>query len=308
MTRNKTRKFIWVLAITLLLVAFILTSNALAPLAAKHNTLNPYYLLSLGAPAVFYEDVDEIGAIFKLEPWRLLGLQLPAFAGIKPGEWQEVTWPPPAKPENPVTTLPLQGRVAIYHSHASEAFVPSSGEARSENFSQTVVQLGQVIADVLASKGIPVIHDRKYHDQVYNKSYAESRQTALGILDTAPDVVLLIDVHRDGVGKTAEAGRAVTTTTINSRPAGQIMFVLSSAHENWQKNNRVANDLHNLLEDKYPGLSRGILIRLNSTYNQDLHPGAILVEIGGHWNTLEEAVYGAQLFADILVEYFGGAR
>lgn len=85
------------------------------------------------------------------------------------------------------------------------------------------------------------------------------------------------------------------------------MFVLSSAHENWQKNNRIANDLHNLLEDKYPGLSRGILIRLNSTYNQDLHPGALLVEIGGHWNTLAEAVYGAELFAQVLAEYCGGA-
>lgn len=308
MAKSKTRIFLWTLAIALILVVFILASNSLAPLAAKHNTLNPYYLLSWGAPAVFYEDVDEIGASFKLEPWRLLGLQLPAFAGINPGDWQEVTWPPPDKPANPVITTPLEGRVAIYHSHASEAFIPSNGEARSENFSQTVVQLGQVIVDVLASNNIPVIHDRKYHDQVYNKSYVESRKTALGILASAPDTLLLIDVHRDGVGKTAEAGREVTTATINSRPAGQIMFVLSSAHENWQKNNRVANDLHNLLEDKYPGLSRGILIRLNSTYNQDLHPGAILVEIGGHWNTLEEAVYGAELFADVLVEYFGGAR
>lgn len=308
MAKKKIRIVLWTLVIALILVVFILTSNSLAPLAAKHNTLNPYYLLSWGAPAVFYEDVDEIGASFKLEPWRLLGLQLPVFAGINPGDWQEVTWPPPGKPENPVTTMPLQGGVAIYHSHASEAFVPSSGEARSEDFSQTVVQLGQVIADVLASKNIPVIHDRKYHDQAYNKSYVESRKTALALLTSAPDTLLLIDVHRDGVGKTAEAGRGVTTATINNKPAGQIMFVLSSAHENWQKNNRVANDLHNLLEDKYPGLSRGILIRLNSTYNQDLHPGAILVEIGGHWNTLDEAIYGAELFADILVEYFGGAR
>lgn len=308
MAKKKIRIVLWTLVIALILVVFILTSNSLAPLAAKHNTLNPYYLLSWGAPAVFYEDVDEIGASFKLEPWRLLGLQLPVFAGINPGDRQEVTWPPPGKPENPVTTMPLQGGVAIYHSHASEAFVPSSGEARSEDFSQTVVQLGQVIADVLASKNIPVIHDRKYHDQAYNKSYVESRKTALALLTSAPDTLLLIDVHRDGVGKTAEAGRGVTTATINNKPAGQIMFVLSSAHENWQKNNRVANDLHNLLEDKYPGLSRGILIRLNSTYNQDLHPGAILVEIGGHWNTLDEAIYGAELFADILVEYFGGAR
>ncbi|HBS94122.1 MAG TPA: hypothetical protein DEA85_08905 [Firmicutes bacterium] len=308
MAKSKPKKILWILVTFLSFILFAITSNFLAPLAAKHNTLNPYYLLSWGAPAVFYEDVDEIGASFKLEPWRLLGLQLPAFASISPEDWQEVTWPSPGKPTNPAATLPLQGGVAIYHSHASEAFVPSSREARSENFSLTVVKLGQVISHVLEDSNIPVIHDSKYHDQVYNKSNVESRKTALAILESAPDTCLLIDVHRDGVGKTAEAGREVTTATVNSRPAGKIMFVISSAHENWQKNNRIANDLHNLLEDKYPGLSRGILIRLNSTYNQDLHPGAILVEIGGHWNSLEEAIYGAELFADILAVYFGGAQ
>jgi stage II sporulation protein P len=122
-----------------------------------------------------------------------------------------------------------------------------------------------------------------------------------------PEVMLLMDIHRDGVGTTSASGRALTTATVNERRAGQIMFVISSSHGNWLKNQRIANDLHNLLENKYPGLSRGILVRRNATYNQDLHPAAILVEIGGHWNTLEEAIYGAELLAEILVDYYGGA-
>jgi stage II sporulation protein P len=296
------------LVVIMVMLMFLFLSNWLAPLAAKRNTINSFYLLSWGAPAVFYEDIDGIGASFKLEPWRILGLQLPAFASVKPSDWQAIITPPqPQKPNKPVS-VPVAGGVVIYHSHASEGFVPSSGQARSIDFSKTVVELGRIIAGALEDKNIPVYQSQDYFDKVYNKSYAESRQFVLETLEARPDVVLMLDLHRDGVGKTAEAGREITTATVNSRPAGQIMFVISSAHENWQKNNRVANDLHNLTEDKYPGLSRGIIIRLNSTYNQELHPGAILVEIGGHWNTLEEAVYGAQLFAEILVEYFGGVQ
>jgi len=309
MKKRNNRRLLWGLAVVMVLLVFVFLSHWLAPLAARLNTLNSYYLLSWGAPAVFYEDIDRIGASFKLEPWRILGLQLPAFASVMPSDWQAAITPPqPQKPNNPVVSFPVAGGVVIYHSHASEGFVPTSGQARSKDFSKTVVELGGIIAGALEAKNIPVYHSQNFNDKVYNKSYAESRKIALEILESHPDVVLMLDLHRDGVGKTAEAGREITTATVNNRAAGQIMFVISSAHENWQKNNRVANDLHNLIEDKYPGLSRGIIIRLNSTYNQDLHPGAVLVEIGGHWNTLEEAVYGAQLFADILVEYFGGAQ
>lgn len=307
MTKKKKGTILWSLATALLLVLFILVSNLLAPLAAGFGAFNPVSLLSLGAPAVFGADGEGAVLALKLEPWRLFAMQLPAFAGINPGEWQEAG-PPPLQPINPVVTVPRPGRILIYHTHASEAFVPTAGEARSEDFSQTIVQLGQIIAEKLEARGISVSQDRKFHDVVYNKSYAESRKTAQAMLAQSPDTLLLLDIHRDGVGKTSAAGRGVTTAFINGRQAGQIMFVLSSAHEGWEKNHKAANDLHNIMEDKYPGLSRGILVRLNSTYNQDLHPGALLVEIGGHWNTLEEVAYGAELFAEVLADYSGGSR
>lgn len=302
------KKFLWAVLISLILVLFIVASNNLAPLVARRSSLNPYYLLSLGAPGVFYEDIDAVGTSFKLEPWRILGMQLPVFASIDPGEWQEVAWKPPIKNENPGTALPRHGKVGIYHTHSSEAFLPSGGQARSEDFSKTVVYLGELIAARLTDNNIPAIHVKKYHDPVYKSSYTESRKSAQEILASHPDISLIMDIHRDGVGKSAESGRKMTTATINNRAAGKIMFVISSAHPEWQKNHRVANDLHNIIEEKYPGLSRGIIMRLDSTFHQDLHPGAILVEIGGHWNSLEEAAYGAELFADVLVEYYGGAR
>ena len=296
--------FISVVSVTAL---FFGASLYLAPLAANIRTLNPYYFLNLGAPAVFHVDPGDVSASLKVEPWRLLGMQLPAFASIEPSDWQPLLSVTPGVVPTPAP-LPQTGQVLIYHTHTSEAFVPTSGTARSEDPEQTVARLGQAMAARLEAAGVPVTQSRRCNDSQYNRSYVESRDDAQQLLAASPSTVLLIDLHRDGVGNTAEIGRKVTTAAIGDKLAGQIMFVLSSAHENWHLNNRVANDLHNLLEDKYPGLSRGILVRPNSTYNQDLHPGALLVEVGGHWNTLAEAIYGAELFAEILIEYLGGAR
>ena len=46
----------------------------------------------------------------------------------------------------------------------------------------------------------------------------------------------------------------------------------------------------------YETLARPIVLR-NSSYNQQLLPGYLLVEVGGHGNTLTEAIQGGKLFA-----------
>lgn len=285
-------------------------SNFIAPAVAGSADVNHYYFLSWGAPALFHEEIDEVGAMVKLEPWRLLGLQLPAFAGIDPGQRQEVVVPPMEDSISPTPDPVFSGSgvVAIYHSHTSEAFRPTSGKDRTTDFSQTVVELGKIIAERLKSEGIRVAHNQTFHnlENEYDQSYEKSKVTMSEMLTQEPGILLFLDVHRDGVGDTTEEARAVTTATIEGKEAGKILFVLSTAHEDWHKNQRVANDLHNILEDKYPGLSRGILLRSDSIFNQDMHPGAVLVEVGGHWNSLDEAIYGAQLFADALVNYLGG--
>ena len=166
------------------MAALLIVSHWLAPIVAGANSLNPYYFLSWGAPALFHEDVDSAGALIKLEPWRLLGLQLPVFAAIKPGEWEEpvVVQPPGDGDEK---TRPTGDAVAIYHTHASEAFVPTSGQPRSEDFSQTVVTLGRVIKERLRA-GDSCHTQRRVPRHSYGQSYAKSRQTAEAMLSREP--------------------------------------------------------------------------------------------------------------------------
>ncbi|MDN5345313.1 MAG: stage sporulation protein, partial [Clostridia bacterium] len=55
---------------------------------------------------------------------------------------------------------------------------------------------------------------------------------------------------------------------------------------------------------RYPGLIRGIFIGAGS-YNQDLSPRAMLLEVGTHTNTLAEAERGVTLFADVVPPVLG---
>ena len=50
-------------------------------------------------------------------------------------------------------------------------------------------------------------------------------------------------------------------------------------------------------EELLCSLARPIVLR-SSRYNQQLLPGYLLVEVGGHGNTLGEAKAGARLWAD----------
>ena len=67
-------------------------------------------------------------------------------------------------------------------------------------------------------------------------------------------------------------------------------------HPDWQKNLALAAKLQKSLDTLYPTLARPMTLR-QSVYNQNLSAGSLLVEVGSHGNTLQEALQGARDFA-----------
>ena len=63
-----------------------------------------------------------------------------------------------------------------------------------------------------------------------------------------------------------------------------------------------ALNLQNHLNSLYPSLMRPLNFR-SQRFNQHLAPGAIIVEVGTNRNTLEEALLGAEYFAEGLVSF-----
>ncbi|MER2172723.1 MAG: stage II sporulation protein P, partial [Psychrobacillus psychrodurans] len=81
-----------------------------------------------------------------------------------------------------------------------------------------------------------------------------------------------------------------------------------TGHAEYEKNLQFANNLHTLLEKRYPALSKGILKKSssqgNGVYNQDLAPNSLIIEIGGVDNTVEELHRTTEALAEVLSDYY----
>ena len=177
------------------------------------------------------------------------------------------------------------GKVAIYHTHTTESFVPTTGKAFVEDLDKTVVQLGRELTQELAQYNIDTVHTEEIHDlPTRQDSYVRSLPTIRGLLEQHRDVEVVLDIHRDGVA------RNLTTATVNGEKVGKILLLVGSGqnHGEWRNNYQFALKLQKELENIDPNLTRGIRTRQFS-YNQEVHPRALLIEIGGHENSLTEA-------------------
>lgn len=204
--------------------------------------------------------------------------------------------------------------VLIIHTHGTESYsengaisyLENGGEiARSENTSENVVAVGAVMAEVLNKKGIPTLHCTVMHDRIqYKDAYSRSEETIKQYLEKYPSIKLVIDLHRDAVVKsTGELVRPVTVA--NSKPTAQLMCVVGSDWGGddcpaWQNNLSLALKLRDALNKKHGNLCRPTYLR-SSTYNQELAPFSLLLEVGACGNSLEEAKNAAALAAEELV-------
>ncbi|NAP01655.1 stage II sporulation protein P, partial [Halomonas sp. MG34] len=120
------------------------------------------------------------------------------------------------------------------------------------------------------------------------------------------EIQYVFDLHRDSIA------REKTTKKLNGENYARIMFVVGLEHPNHEKNLKVATELHHLIEKKYPGLSRGVITKagagVNGIYNQDLTENALLVEVGGVGNNMDELYRSADAIADVFGEFYWDAE
>ena len=206
-------------------------------------------------------------------------------------------------------TLGEGPQILILHTHGSEAYTPADGLTyresdpyRTTDCTRNVVRVGEEMATVFRAHGFQVVHDTTLYDYpAYSGAYDRSGAAVKEWLERYPTIGLILDVHRDAlVGSEGEVYKLV------SREAGatvaQIMLVVGTdgtgaAHPRWRDNLALAARLQRGAALGYESLARPIVLR-NSRYNQHLLPGSLLVEVGGHGNTLTEALAGARLWAD----------
>lgn len=206
-------------------------------------------------------------------------------------------------------------QVLILHTHTSESYLEdgamfvegSIGEASySSDAERNVLAVGKALCESLNKKGITSMQCTVMHDEPsLSGSYSRAEKTVRAYLEQYPSIVCVIDLHRDAI--LTEAGEYVRTyTTVEGEEVAQIMAVVGSdcngtRNERWQENLALALQLRALCEECYPGISRPVSLRAAS-YNQELAPYYLLLEIGSGGNSVEEAVRAAELFAEVFCE------
>ena len=205
--------------------------------------------------------------------------------------------------------LPAEGpQILIVHTHGSEAYTPdgtdiyepSDNNTRTLDENYNVVRVGDEMERVFTELGLTVVHDRTLYDYPkYNGAYDRSAEAVQRYLEQYPSIKIVLDVHRDAlVGEDGTVYKAVTR--IDGVDTAQVMLVLGSSeggeHPNWMQNLSLACRIQESMNTLYPTLARPMTMR-SSRYNQQLSNGSLLVEVGTHGNTLQEALAGARLFA-----------
>lgn len=203
-------------------------------------------------------------------------------------------------------------QVLIMHTHTSESYEIKEKDYYDEEYTcrsadpeNSVVAVGSAIAEQLAAAGIAVIHDGTVHDSTYTGAYERSEATVKSILEKYPSIKVVLDIHRDAIEE-FDGSHVAAVTQIDGKEAAQIM-IISAADDgtygipNYLENFHFACALQNKIESDYSGLTRPVLFQY-CQYNQHLTTGSLLIEVGSHGNTVEQAVYTGELIGKSIAE------
>ena len=196
--------------------------------------------------------------------------------------------------------------IYIYNTHQTENY--SNDSVEIYGITPNVLMASYLLKEKLDKLGIPTLVEEsniteflRVNNWKYNDSYKASRFYVLDTINKYPSIKLLIDIHRDSVSKDN------STMTINGKDYAKVLFVVGKEHNNYQTNLDLANNINDKVNKLYPGLSRGVLQKagsgVNGIYNQDLSERAILLELGGDNNNINEVLNTVEALSNIIKEY-----
>lgn len=199
--------------------------------------------------------------------------------------------------------LPL---IYIYNSHQGEEY--SYRYLEDYNIVPNVLIADSMLKDKLESIGIKTVVEEanileymKNNNLNHAGSYIASRVFLESAINKYPSVRLFIDLHRDA------APHDATTVNIDGKECAKILFVIGLEYDTYQNNLEIVSKINNIILEKYPTLTRGIMKKegygVNGVYNQDLKENVILIEIGGNENNIEEINNTLDIVANVIGEY-----
>lgn len=191
--------------------------------------------------------------------------------------------------------------VLILHTHAQESYrndglpylTGTLGDAiYSTDPGETVTAVGTAVCQTLNRAGIPAIQCTALHGEggTLRGAYRSAAECIEKYRRQYPSIQYVIDLHRDGI---PDADGACLRTESPDGKA-QILPIVGTdgngtACPEWRSNLALALLLYDRLNAGSAGSCRAVSLR-NFSYNQELAPHSLLLEIGSSGNTVSEAI------------------
>lgn len=182
-------------------------------------------------------------------------------------------------------------RIALYCTHSDESYTPSDGYYSTDGRG-SIYEVAQTLADSLEHRGAEVTLSLALHHPHDAGAYRRSRQTAVQLLQMAPDCML--DIHRDGI-----PDPATYAVEIGGSPASKVRLLVGRGNANMAVNKEFALLVKAVADKVYPGLIKDIYMG-RGTYNQDLLPRSILLECGTYTLDKELVLRSMDMMADVI--------
>lgn len=200
------------------------------------------------------------------------------------------------------TLFPL---IYIYNTHQTEEYATST--ILDYSIKPTVMMSNYILEETFNNNNYQTIVEEKSIKEILNSNnwkYASSYKASRILMEenkkNNPTLKYFIDVHRDSLTKDR------TTVEINGKQYAKILFLIGLENKSYQSNLAFTEEINNLLNERYPNLSKGIYKKsgpgVNGVYNQDFSPYTILIEMGGYENTPEEVMNSTLAFAECFME------
>ena len=212
--------------------------------------------------------------------------------------------------------LPVQNgkkQILIYHTHgASESF----SDSRSGKVEDSVIGVGEKLAEELEKNGYGVIHDTTKYDWMdgkidRSKAYNVSLAGVQKQLEKNPDIQVIIDLHRDSVGKnkhtytTIDGKRTAIAMFFNGMSRNQSGEIAYLTNPNREANLAFSLQLKCHAMELFEGFTKPIYLK-GYRYNLHLKERALLIELGNENNTVEEAMNAATPLAKVIADVLKG--
>ncbi len=199
--------------------------------------------------------------------------------------------------------------IYLYNTHQTEGYQKSNNA--SYNITPSVLMANYILRESLNDLGLPTIVETtditeilRIHNWQYKYSYSASKLLLEDAISKNSHLTYFIDLHRDSMNYD------ITTATINDKNYAKILFVIGKDHDNYLKNQEFAQKINEQLLKFSPDITRGISLKggsgVNGIYNQDISPNAILIELGGQYNNINEINNSLEILSKAIFEVVKG--